>query len=67
MSYSTDPLEKYRSAGAYAAKALKGTKPSELPVLQASRFTLVINRKAAKSLGILVSPSLLGLADEVIQ
>lgn len=67
MSYSTDPLEGYRNAGAYAAKILKGTKPSELPVLQASKFALVINQKTAKSLGIIVSPTLSALADEVIE
>lgn len=66
MSYSQDPLEGYRNAGAYAAKILKGAKPGDLPIQQASKFILVINQRVARSLGILVPPSLLALADEVI-
>ena len=67
MSYSTDPLDRYRHAGAYAAKILNGAKPGDLPIEQASKFTLVINQKTAKALGIVVSPTLLALADEVIE
>jgi putative ABC transport system substrate-binding protein len=67
MSYSTDPIDGYRRAGAYAAKILNGTKPGDLPVEQASKFTLVINQKTAKALGIVVPPTLLALANEVIE
>jgi ABC-type uncharacterized transport system substrate-binding protein len=67
MSYSTDPIDGYRRAGAYAVKILNGTKPGDLPVEQASKFTLVINQKTAKALGIVVPPTLLALANEVIE
>jgi putative ABC transport system substrate-binding protein len=67
LSYSTDAIEGYRNAGVYAGKILKGTKPSELPVQQATKFVLVINQATAKSLGIKVPSTLLALADEVIE
>ena len=67
MSYSTDPLEGFRRAGAYVARILQGEKPGDLPIEQASKFTLVINQKTAKTLGIVVPPTLLALADEVIE
>jgi len=67
MSYANDPLDGVRHAGIYVAKILKGAKPSDLPVEQASKFTLVINQKTAKALNIVVPPTLLALADEVIE
>ena len=67
MSYATDISDGVRKAGVYAAKILKGAKPGDLPIEQASKFTLVINQKTAKTLGIIVPPTLLALADEVIE
>ena len=67
MSYSTDALDGYRHAGLYAGKIIQGAKPGDLPVEQASKFTLVINQKTAKALDINVPPTLLALADEVIE
>jgi putative ABC transport system substrate-binding protein len=67
MSYSTDPIDGVRHAGIYVAKILNGAKPGDLPVEQASKFTFVINQKTARALGIVVPPTLLALADEVIE
>jgi len=67
MSYSTDPLDGFRRAGAYAAKILNGAKPGDLPIEQASKFAFVINLKTAKALGIAVPANLLALADEVVE
>jgi putative tryptophan/tyrosine transport system substrate-binding protein len=67
MSYSTEPLEGFRHAGGYAAKILNGAKPGDLPIEQASKFIFVINLKTAKALGVVVPPTLLALADEVIE
>jgi putative tryptophan/tyrosine transport system substrate-binding protein len=67
MSYSTDVVDDCRHAGTYVAKILSGTKPGDLPIEQASKFTFVINLKTAKALGITVPPTLLSLADEVIE
>ena len=67
MSYSADPTGQYRNAGGLCREILGGTKPGDLPIEQASKFTLVINQRAAKALGISIPPALLALADEVIE
>jgi len=67
LCYGPDARQLYRRAAELADKILKGEKPAEIPVEQPTRFNLIVNLKAAKALGLSIQPTLLALADEVIE